>query len=72
MVPRFNIHRFLECTSIHTCIGCFFVRPKSHLSSHFNHLDMAEPVFQMFLLEDIAQLVAHDFRAAYLSVYVRV
>ena len=33
---------------------------------------MAEPIVQVFLLEDIAQLVAHDFRAANLSVDIRV
>ena len=22
MVPRFNIHRCLECTSVPTCVGC--------------------------------------------------
>ena len=33
---------------------------------------MAEPIVQVLLLEDIAQLVAYDFRATNLSVDVRV
>ena len=42
------------------------------LSSHLNHLHMAEPIVQVFLLEDIAQLVAHDFGSTNLRVNVRV
>ena len=33
---------------------------------------MAEPIVQVLLLEYIAQLVAHDFRSTYLSIYIRV
>ena len=41
------------------------------LSSHLNHLHMAEPIVQVFLLEHVTQLIAQDFRAAYLGVDVR-
>ena len=33
---------------------------------------MTETIVQVFLLEDIAQLVAYDFRSTYLGVYIRV
>jgi hypothetical protein len=41
-------------------------------SSNIYHPDVAEPIVQVFLLEDIAQLVAYDFRATNLSVDVGV
>ncbi len=33
---------------------------------------MAEPIMQVFLLEHVARLVAHDFRATNLSVEIGV
>lgn len=56
-------------------LGRFFVRPQESSlkhSSDINHPDVTEPIMRVFLLEHIAQLVAHDFGATNLSVHVRV
>ena len=45
-----------------------FLPQTSIPSSDINHPDIAESIMQVFLIENLAQLVAHDFRATNLRV----
>ena len=51
---------------------CIILPQTSIPSSNIYHPDVAEPIVQVFLLEDIAQLVAYYFRVTNLSVDVGV
>ncbi len=55
-----------------SCLYLYFLPQTSIPSSNIYHPDVAEPIVQVFLLEDIAQLVAYYFRVTNLSVDVGV
>ena len=58
--------------SEHPAFFCVILPQTSIPSSNIYHPDVAEPIVQVFLLEDIAQLVAYYFRVTNLSVDVGV
>ena len=52
----------------HPAFICIILPQTSIPSSDINHPDIAESIMQVFLMENLAQLVAHDFRATNLRV----